>query len=609
MAIKKYNSYKEVESKYKWDLEDILKGKTYEKLEQEYFALFDKIIAVKDSKYNSLKDYAASIKLDEEMLVLGNRISNYLTNWLCINVVDEKYNVLLTTFENKNAEYAKRLGSETNRIAKNREKIEKWLNEPELKDVKKDLEAILDNLNHKLSDDVETYLNDTAIGNPSPEEIFGVITDSEIDFGYATSSKGMKYKITNGTRRQLAKHKDEKVRKETYLNYFGGYYKHRQSLSKTLYQHIKELSVNALYRKYPSTLDSILSADHVDKKLLQVIYSSVQKNINIFRKFYKAHKAFFEKKFNKKMQKWDAAMNLVNIKDHFEVEEGQKILEEITKIMSYDYHQVVQKAIKENWVDYHNVPGKRSGAYSIGGAYGLDKIYILMNWDYTLESVNTLCHEMGHSMHSYYSSKNQNPLRSQYPIFLAEIASIFNELLLSDYLFKNAKTDKEKFFILEKSIDDFIGTVLRQTQWSNYEYELYEAIDKNEPYNNYEALERLYVDVTKKYAFDPAKVKVGDLSNVAAIYVPHYYYHFYVYKYALGYIVANAFFQKYKEQGDQALKDYVDKFLSAGDIDWPAKILLNAGIDIYSESIYDQAFKLLEEKVNKYTELGKKIFK
>ncbi len=607
--LKKFKSYNDVDENLKFDLENILGSKTYQQLEDEYFGLFEDAIKVKDSKYENIQNYQKYIELSEIMLILSNKINNYLSNKLNTNIVDFECNTLISKFQAKVADYSRRLGSETNRIAKYREKIEKWLNDESLKEVKKDLEATLNELDHKLDDSVETFLNATASGNPSPEELFSVLTDSEIDYGYALDSKGKKHKITDGTRLQLLKSNDSVLRKNTYLNYNGAYLKHKQSLSKMLYQHIKEISVNSLYRKYQSSLDSILSADHVDKKLLEIIYSSVQENMGVFRKYHSAHKKFFKAKFNKEMEKWDGAVDLVKVKSNYTVEEAQKILIDITSVMPYEYPEVVKKAVEERWIDYMNVPSKRSGAYSIGESYGLDKKYILMNFDGTINSVGTLCHEMGHSMHSYYSDKNQSVFRSQYPIFLAEIASIFNELLLNDYLIERAKTDEEKFWLLSESIGDFIGTVLRQTQWSNYEFDLYNMIDKDEPLNTYEALEKLYVDNAQKYNTSKKAIKIGEPSNVYSVMVPHYYYYFYVYKYALGYIVANVFFQKYKEEGKIALENYVNKFLSAGDRDWPAQILKDAGVDIYSKDIYSKAFKVLNEKVNKYIKLGKKIFK
>lgn len=606
--LKKYNSYSDVEEKYKWDIEDILGNKTYQQLEDEYFDLYSKIIEIKDSKYNSLDQYVEYIELSKKFLILGNRISNYLDNKLNINIVDPTINKTISLFETKSQEYAKKLGSEANRIFQHKDKIKTWINDDRLIDVKKDLEATLQELDHKLSDDVENYLNDTASGSPVPEDIFSIISDSEVDFGNVLI-KNKKIKITEGNRIALLKNKDEQVRKDVYFNYLNGYLKNKQSLARLLYQHIKEISVNALYRKYNSSLESILLQDHVDKKLLSIIYDAVQKHMYIFKKYNNAKKQFFKAKFNKKLEKWDYFLDLVNVKSSYTIEEAQKILLDVISIMPYEYPEVVKKAIDERWVDYINVPSKRSGAYSIGGAAGMKKIYILMNFDGTLESVNTLCHEMGHSMHSYFSNKCQSPLRSSYPIFLAEIASIFNELLLNDYLISKSKNIQQQFYLLDSSINDFIGTVLRQTMWSNFEFDLYNAIDENKPLNTYEEIEKLYVENEKKYSTTSKSIKLGDPRNVYSVMVPHFYYYFYVYKYALGYIVANVFFQKYKQEGQEALKNYINKFLSAGDIDWPANILKDAGVDIYNEDIYNLAFEVLNQKVDKYIKLGKKIFK
>lgn len=606
--LKKYNSYSDVEEKYKWDIEDILGNKTYQQLEDEYFDLYSKIIEIKDSKYNSLDQYVEYIELSKKFLILGNRISNYLDNKLNINIVDPTINKTISLFETKSQEYAKKLGSEANRIFQHKDKIKTWINDDRLIDVKKDLEATLQELDHKLSDDVENYLNDTASGSPVPEDIFSIISDSEVDFGNVLI-KNKKIKITEGNRIALLKNKDEQVRKNVYFNYLNGYLKNKQSLARLLYQHIKEISVNALYRKYNSSLESILLQDHVDKKLLNIIYDAVQKHMYIFKKYNNAKKHFFKAKFNKKLEKWDYFLDLVNVKSSYTIEEAQKILLDVISIMPYEYPEIVKKAIDERWVDYINVPSKRSGAYSIGGAAGMKKIYILMNFDGTLESVNTLCHEMGHSMHSYFSNKCQSPLRSSYPIFLAEIASIFNELLLNDYLISKSKNIQQQFYLLDSSINDFIGTVLRQTMWSNFEFDLYNAIDENKPLNTYEEIEKLYVENEKKYSTTSKSIKLGDPRNVYSVMVPHFYYYFYVYKYALGYIVANVFFQKYKQEGQEALKNYINKFLSAGDIDWPANILKDAGVDIYNEDIYNLAFEVLNQKVDKYIKLGKKIFK
>ncbi|MBN0919550.1 oligoendopeptidase F [[Mycoplasma] gypis] len=607
--MKKYNSYKEVPSEYKWDLEDILKNTSLEKLQEEYFELFEKEIEIKDSKYNSKEEYLKFIELEDKRTLVAFKIENYLSNKLNINTVDPEINKLIVEFENKDNEFNIRLGSEVNRLEANKDKLQAWKDLPEFKNVKKDFEKVLNNLEHKLNPEVEQFLNEAASGNPSPYRIFSILDSSEIDFGYAISSKGKKQKITDGTRISLLKSKDEQTRKSTYNNYLLGFWKHRQSLAALLIQHFKEYTTMASIRKFPSSVSALISSDNVKQELLETIYSNVKKHMPMFHKFSKANRKYFKIKFKKDRKQWDSMLDLVDFKAEYSVEDAKQIFIDLMDVMPKRYKDVAVKAMSENWVDFINVPNKRGGAYSIGGHYGIDKKYILMNFNGSLDSVSTLCHEMGHSMHSYFSDLNQNIRRSQYPIFLAEIASIFNELMLSDYLIKKAKSDKEKFYILGESISDFAGTVIRQSQWSNYEFNLYKALDEKQPIATYEDLEKMYIEVANEYSVSGKKSKPGDYVNVYATMVPHYYYNFYVYKYSLGYIVANVFYNKFKKEGAKALEEYINKFLSAGDSLWPADILKNAGVDIYSDEIYQQAFENVEQKINEYIQLGNKIFK
>ena len=191
--LKKYNNYQEIPNQYKWDLDDILNGKTIDQLINEYFHLFDELILIKDSKYETIQNYISYLNINKFFLVLKNKIINYFSNLININIVDSKVLKQNDDFELKEQEYQIKLGSEINRIYKNKDFIKKWLNDPRLKDVKKDLEFIIQNFDHKLDDNVEKYLNETYIGDPSLEDIFSTLTNSEIDFGYAISKDNKKY--------------------------------------------------------------------------------------------------------------------------------------------------------------------------------------------------------------------------------------------------------------------------------------------------------------------------------------------------------------------------------------------------------------------------------
>ena len=179
--LKKYNNYQEIPNQYKWDLDDILNGKTIDQLINEYFSLFDELILIKDSKYETIQNYISYLNINKSFLILKNKIINYFSNLININIVDSKVLKQNDDFELKEQEYQIKLGSEINRIYKNKDFIKKWLNDSRLKDVKKDLEFIIQNFDHKLDDNVEKYLNETYIGDPSLEDIFSTLTNSEID--------------------------------------------------------------------------------------------------------------------------------------------------------------------------------------------------------------------------------------------------------------------------------------------------------------------------------------------------------------------------------------------------------------------------------------------
>ncbi|MDD1378508.1 oligoendopeptidase F [Metamycoplasma hyosynoviae] len=605
--IKKYKTYADIPTKYKWDLEDILEGKTIQEYIDEYFLLYEEQIKIKDSKYENIENYIQFLKLSEKSILLKNKITNYLSNRLNINLVDNEINAISNDFEQKSQAYDIKMGSELNNLYKNKDKIASWLNDERLKDVKKDLESTLKQFDHKLDEKIESYLNDTAISNPSMEELFSILTNVEIKFDDVMSSKGEKFPLTESNRSLLMKNLDENVRKNAYFNYFNGFLKHKDTLTKFLYNHFKKMSVESLYRKYPSTINAILEDDQINENLLSNLFATVIEKSKIFAKFKKYKKMFFEKKFGKKFEKWDSSVDLVNIKNTYSIEEMQQTVLDALNVMPEEYRKLASKAINEKWIDYIETSSKMSGAYSIGETYGINKKYILMNFDGTINSLFTLIHELGHSMHSYYSDKSNSIFRSSYPLFLAEIASIFNELLLSDYLITHAKSDEEKFYLLNQDINNFIGTVLIQTIWANFEYELYNGIDKGKFLNSYPEMEKLYSEVYNRYSHS-TKLKLGDKENIYSVTIPHFYYGFYVYKYALGYIIANSFFLDYKMQGSVSLQNYIANFLCSGDRSWPTETLKNCGIDVYKSEVYDKAFKTIDEKIEEYIKLGKKIF-
>ncbi len=607
--MKEYKKYSDIPKEYRFDLDYLLEGNKIEDLISKYFDLIEIDIAEKDSKYESSVSYLNHIKNSEVANILANKIFNYISNNISVNVVSQEFNKLQDDLEFKLFEFNKRLGSETNRFFDNEKKLREWVNLPTFKNYKKDIIFVLDGKKHKLPNQIEEFIKKISRAEISASDVFSILYNSELNYKEAISKNGKKTKITLANRTSLLKSKDESIRKSTFNNWNDAYLQHKGTFANLLYQHFKNISTWSFERNYSSSIEALIDEDQVDKNLLTTLYDSVQSNNHHFQRFYNLKKSFFVSKFNKPMKPWDSMLPLVDANVDYTIEEMQKKVHKSLRPMGQEYQDKVKEMFDDRWIDYIPVDNKRSGAYSIGGSYGLDKKYILMNFDGSIRSVATLAHEIGHSMHSYFSDNEQPINLASYPIFLAEIASIFNELMLQDYLLSNTKDEKLKFHLLSEAIEDFEGTVRRQTMWSNYEYDLYNLIDEGKSLSTFDAIKEVYAKNAKKYEIKKNQKFDKDSQLITSVIVPHFYYDFYVYKYSIGFIVANTFFQKYKKNGLIALENYINKFLKAGGSDWPADLLKDAGIDLYDSHIYNEAFNVLQEKIDEYEKIGKKLFK
>jgi oligoendopeptidase F len=265
---------------------------------------------------------------------------------------------------------------------------------------------------------------------------------------------------------------------------------------------------------------------------------------------------------------------------------------------------VLQKAFDDRWIDYYATDGKRSGAYSTGSEYDQHP-YILMNWTDDYNSLSTLAHELGHTMHSYLSNKNQQFQNSQYPIFVAEIASTLNENLLNDYMVENAKSDKEKLSILGSYLEMLRGTLFRQVSFAEFEWEIHKKIEAGEPLDG-EVMSNIYYDIVKRYyGADEGITVVPEYIKYEWAYIPHFYYNYYVYQYATSIIYATAFYEKIKEGGDDAVQEYFH-ILKGGGSDYPIELVKKAGVDPLSAEPFELAMKRMNGVMDKIEAIIKK---
>lgn len=604
---KKYKNRNEVPTELKWDLSFLLDGESIENKINELLELSKELITIKESKYLSKDAFIDSLKLEDKQIKLFFKVHNYLSNWLSENVVSPepiKYQQMLSFEMDK---INKEIGPELPRIFKYEKQIKEWINLPELKDYKNSFDKIFEAKKHQLPREIQEYRIQSSRGDISVSTPFSILTNAELQFPKAKDAHGKEHIVNHSTFTQLMKSNDKNLRKNASLSYRQGYLNVKETLSNFIFQHFKSETVEAKLKKFDNTIHYLVFSDRSSEKLLLSLYESVKNKVTMLKKARSIHKKIYKAKYGETMTKYDYLMPISDVKVEMSIDEQKELVINALKPMGQEYISIIKKAMNERWIDFATYPGKRTGAYSIGATYGVDKKLILMNDTNDIRSAETLAHELGHSLHSYFSDKNNHLRNSRYQIFVAEIASIFNELMLFDYILKTSNDNKLKLQILHQMITGFDGTVFRQTEWSNYEYDLYNTIENGEPAATYTDISKIYIENAKKYTTENAK-KWKPEDGYNSIRVPHFYYGFYVYKYAIGQLCANIFFQRYKENGESSLKDFINNFLSLGGSKNPLEILKYNNIDLEDPKTYETGFKVFEKNINEYEKLAKIVY-
>lgn len=458
------------------------------------------------------------------------------------------------------------------------------------------LECIYRYKSHSLSD-IEEEIYTKAInsfGNCS--DAFSNLNNADIDLGTIKDENGKMIELTSSNYGIYMKSKDRKVRINAFNNMYNYYKNHKNTLASLYVGEIKESLFRSKVKKFASTLEMELYSDNIDKSVYENLIEAVHENNNLMYEYMDLRKKILNLD---SLHMYDIYVDLVKLKqDNIPFEEGKEILFKALKPLGDKYLNDLKHAFDEKWIDIYPSSGKRSGAYS-WGCYD-SYPYLLLNYNDTVDAVSTMGHELGHSMHSYYSKK-QNYVDSNYPIFLAEIASTVNEVLINDYLYKNAKTKEEKIFYLTDFLDSVRTTIYRQTMFAEFEMLMHEKYDKGIPLTE-EEISTTYYNLNKLYYGD--NVVSDDLIRYEWSRIPHFYTPFYVYKYATGLSSALSIASRLIK-GDKETKENYLKFLSSGGSDYPLNILNKVGVDMRTITPVSEALNMFKEKLNELKELIK----
>ena len=474
-------------------------------------------------------------------------------------------------------------------IAMDNEKLENYLKTEKLSHYKKYVDDILRLKPHTLNEREEELLAAVADLSGVPENVYDMLSFADLQFPEIEDENGEKVRVTHSNFSLFLKSKDARVRKDAFEAMYGIYGQYKNTFASTLYGGIKSEIFYAKTRKYESALQGSLFQDNVSVNVYNNLIDAVHENLDTLNDYIDLKKKFLGLD---KINMYDLYVPLTeNFDMEISYEKAQKIILEALKPLGEEYLENVKKAFAEGWIDVYGNEGKQGGAYS-WGSYD-SKSYILMSYKDDLNSLFTLIHEMGHSMHSFYSKNNQPYLYSGYKIFVAEVASTLNELLLINYLLKNAESKEERVYLLNYYLEQFRTTVYRQTMFAEFEKICHGKVEEGEPLTA-EDFNNIYYDLNKKYYGESCEVNEEIALEWARI--PHFYSNFYVYKYATGFSAASALSKQILEEGESAVSRYKE-FLKSGGSEFPLDQLRKAGIDMEKKESVDEALHVFKDLV------------
>ena len=474
-------------------------------------------------------------------------------------------------------------------IAMDSDKLENYLKTEKLSHYKKYVDDILRLKPHTLNEREEELLAAVSDLSGVPENIYDMLSFADLQFPEIEDEKGEKIRVTHANFSLFLKSKDARVRKDAFEAMYSVYNQYKNTFASTLYGGIKSEIFYAKTRKYESALQGSLFQDNVSVDVYNNLIDAVHENLDTLNDYIDLKKKFLGLD---KINMYDLYVPLTeNFDMEIPYEKAQEIILEALKPLGEEYLENVKKAFSEGWIDVYGNEGKQGGAYS-WGSYD-SKSYILMSYKDDLNSLFTLIHEMGHSMHSYYSKNNQPYLYSGYKIFVAEVASTLNELLLINYLLKNASSKEEKIYLLNYYLEQFRTTVYRQTMFAEFEKICHGKVENGEPLTA-EDFNNIYYDLNKKYYGESCEVNEDIALEWARI--PHFYSNFYVYKYATGFSAASALSKQILEEGDSAVDRYKE-FLKSGGSEFPLDQLRKAGVDMEKKEAVDEALHVFKDLV------------
>lgn len=588
----------EIDAKYKWDLESMYAN---DELWEEDFkkaqGLAEKVTEYKGRTVESSATLLEVLKLRDELFRLTENVVVYARMRSDEDSRKSTYQALADRGMSLAAQIEEKASFIIPEILLLDESdLKKYLEEEEgLKIYAHYLEKAFGKKEHILSKEEEALLAQMGEVANSPENVFSMLNDADIKFPIIKDENNNDVEITHGNFIPLMESKDRRVRRDAFEGVYHTYKELENTFAATLNGCVKKNIFYAKARKYSSSIEASLDQNNIPVSVYDNLVESVNNNLDAMHKYMEIRKKALGLDELHMYDLYTPIVKDVNIKVPFE--EAKDMVAKGLEPLGEDYIKTLKEGFSARWIDVYENRGKRSGAYS-SGTYD-SKPFVLLNYHETLDNIFTTAHEMGHSMHSYFSKTTQPYIYGGYSIFLAEIASTTNECLLMDYMLKNVKDDNEKLYLLNHYLEQFRTTVYRQTMFAEFERDIHRYVENGGALTA-SYLNDTYKKLNEKYYGKEMIVDDEIASEWARI--PHFYYNYYVFQYSTGFSSAVSLSQQILKDGEDAVDRYIG-FLKSGDSDYPINVLKKAGVDMTTSEPVDSALKLFGQLVDEMSKL------
>mgnify|MGYP004456022011 FL=1 len=585
----------DIDVRYTWDLSKIFSGN--DKFNESFDTVSESI-----SKFSSYKD---------DMLKDADSLYNTLEEYYNISRgIDKLYSYVNLLFDtdtsnNSNQElkgkvsnlYSKFISVSyfvgVNILKLDEEKINKFIKDNS--NLEKYRKLLMDELRYKkytLSDSEEQLLSKLSKTLGNNYDTYELFKDCDMEFGSIKDEEGNIVKVDNSNYSLYIESKDRRVRKEVFDVLYETYKRYKNTFASLIYNNINEEVSISKIRGYNSAIESSLYHDEVNLEVYDNLIDSVNEEVSILYKYYDMKKKILGLD---ELHLYDIYVSMVDDYNvSYKFDDAVKIVRDALSVLGNEYIKIYDKGIKDRWIDVYPTYSKRTGGYS-SGSYDTYP-YVLLNYQDKYGDMSTLAHEMGHSIHSYYTRSNNLYMYGDYSIFVAEVASTVNELLLSKYMIKNSNDKKEKLYILNKLMELFRATIYRQTMFAEFEKDIYNEVEKDNVLTA-ELLSNKYYELNKKYF--GSNVVVDDEIRYEWERIPHFYYNFYVYKYATGLSCACKIVDNILSGKANAVENYIS-FLKCGRTKNPIESLLVAGVDVTKKEVVLSAIKMFSDTIDEF---------